>query len=205
MQISASEIRKVTNHLTGKFGAEIAADAVGDALIKVCEYYDPNHPSGASVATYLRQVAENRAVELYRANHPTKDIENTLIVSDVLDCDHTEFNQVPLWLANYAMIERIKVQLQQMRAECWDTPSKVAHIKVAERIIGVLVDYLDDEDLLASSSRYGNNHGARNRAPLYGALGEQLGLNERTIKNSFVYLMAAARRAEPEACRQVAL
>jgi hypothetical protein len=182
-------IEKVRRALAS-FGEEVATDAIGEALIRTCEWYAPEHESGASAATYFTAVARNLAIgfakertqtlsmdkPIHVGNHST--IEGKTIVAtlhDIIPCnwlsiDSPEFNQVP------DAIQRLHMVLQ------------------------IIVRWLDNGLLDDADLGYGNRQVENG---LNGRLAKELGVKPHTIRNAMVWLTKAARSAEPEMCRAV--
>jgi hypothetical protein len=197
--ITQKAIDTTTRTITAHFGPEIAADAVGQALLDVCDWYNPAHKSGAAASTYFIACAKQNALNLCKTP-TTSDIDEMPNLSNgKLDCNSPELNQLPAWLVRMPIVDKTMEQLRMMRA-INDSKTEVSTIKRAERVLELLVAMLEHDD---DADDPVLPLGDRNRSDLYAILGNQLGCNPRSVQNAMLIVSKAARRANPELCRAV--
>jgi hypothetical protein len=197
--ITQKVIDTTTRTITAHFGPEIAADAVGQALVDVCDWYNPAHESGAAASTYFVACAKQNALNLCKTPTTSDIDEMPNLFGGKLDCNSPELNQLPAWLVRMPIVDKTMAQLRMMRTVS-DSPSEVSTVKRAERVLELLVAMLEHDD---DTDDHVLPLGDRERGDLYAILGDQLGCNPRSVQNAMLILSKAAKRANPELCRAV--
>lgn len=196
--ITPETIKKTTRALAYRFGEEIAVDAIGEALVRTCEWYDPLHKSEAAASTYFIKIAQQLAMNAYRDYRELIDFDERCeyIPRDTLDENYHEFHQEPAWLRQMQLVENTIARLRQMRISACSA-SQASYIILAEKVVRVLVDLLDaDEDNELPL-------GDRERGDLYTIIGKQLGKKPNTVKNAMMFVQLAAKSANADECRTV--
>jgi DNA-directed RNA polymerase specialized sigma24 family protein len=186
--ITAKQISGATNYLSSRFGRDLAEEAVAEALVRVCQHFDPEHTSGATAATYFRSVAEMVCLELLRKSAHE-------IATDPQSMPEPAPAELDLaWLSTMHMVDLVLDHLVKEQFAWDNTPARTYNIKVARQILPVLVEMLDESD---------GDFGAGERNNLYVALGTSIGKSPRVVANAVMELRSAALAVLPNECRAV--
>jgi len=203
--INANVIRKTTRWLAARYGWEVAEEAVAGALLRVCDSYNPEHSSGASLLTYFKRSARGIALDLCEARDKEFDIvsldepagededaTNHEVIGVVQDFDAEIERDLPTWLYTLPIVKATVKELNKMLFTA-ETNVQASQIRLAKKVIEEM------EALVEQECDFDWGYG--NRQPIYETVAERLGVSWRSVHNAMVYVRRALVTVRPEACR----